>query len=438
MWRGVEQKANDLNRKMRRSSGYNRIALATVAALAMPSSSSAFTMHHHHRSTALFSGRGPVRERPPQEEECALMPEANPNADPNADSLSGVLYADVVKGIDVMYPPRELSRRNARSRTDGYWKYVERGEEPPREFTYGEFDVDFFGMLLDRSWEHYLEGEAGDDEGGADCSTASAWRNRTFIDIGSGAGRLVLTAAALHPEWRLCRGLEILEGLHNMSTSIADRCRLDDEERQTLGVTNDNLHRILRIPHNDTEDTTTIYSSCLPLAPVDFACGSFTNPYEYLGDVDCAFVFSSCMSPDLVKDLSIAIGRQCKPGTIVITTETPLFLRGTVEPLEEDGSMPHGSYDIELLEKIDGWCWLLGGESTAYLHRVKTSLWEEYAGPRERPQLSLEEQAMRLVQLMESGELTDTQAFCRRVRNDMIFNGVSPEFLPETDEDDGR
>lgn len=74
--------------------------------------------------------------------DAALLPPADPNLDANETSLSGV------------YPPRELSNRSAISRTDGYWKYVARGERPPSEFTYGEFDDDFFGILLDKSWVH--------------------------------------------------------------------------------------------------------------------------------------------------------------------------------------------------------------------------------------------------------------------------------------------
>jgi hypothetical protein len=97
--------------------------------------------------------------------------------------------------------------------------------------------------------------------------------------------------------------------------------------------------------------------------------------------------------------------------------------------LEDDESMPHGEYELELLEKVDGWCWLMGGESTAYIHRVKKSLWEEYAGPRNKPRRSLEEEAFSLVQLMESGELTDTQRFLRNVYNNMLFHGISLESL---------
>ena len=75
----------------------------------------------------------------------------------------------------------------------------------------------------------------------------------------------------------------------------------------------------------------------------------------------------------------------------------------------------------------------LGGQSTAYIHRVQTSLWEQYDGPRPT-QISLEEEAYQLVQLIESGKLTDSNEFLRRVRNDMIFNGLPEEFILNLDE----
>ncbi|KAL7540869.1 hypothetical protein ACHAXR_010441 [Thalassiosira sp. AJA248-18] len=388
--------------------------------------------HRNWHPSPLSSSKRQRLNKEEEEEECLLIPETNPDFNPNATSLSGVSYSRVISGIDALYPPYELSNRNAQSRTDGYWKYVERGEKPPQEFTYGEFDIEFFGALLDISWKHYLEGQHNEQQLSP---TSNPWINKTFCDIGSGAGRLVVTAAALHPEWELCRGIEILPNLHNISASIADGCRVYSEE-------SNNVHHILRIRRNEQgENSPTNTNEChdddhLPLAPIKFTCGSFTDPYEYLGDIDCAFVFSSCMKPDLVRQLSLAIGRQCKPGTIIITTEFPLFLRGAIDPFEEDESIPHGQYEIQLLEKIDGWCWLLGGKSTAYIHRVKSSLWEEYAGPREMQQLTLEEDAFRLVQSIENGELTDTKAFLRRVRNDMIFHGVPHEFLPPEIADD--
>jgi hypothetical protein len=66
------------------------------------------------------------------QEECPIPP-TDPNIDLNCTSLSNVSYALVSQLIDGLYPPFELEKRNAQSRTDGYWKYVSRGEEPPKE-----------------------------------------------------------------------------------------------------------------------------------------------------------------------------------------------------------------------------------------------------------------------------------------------------------------
>ena len=57
-----------------------------------------------------------------EEEEDILLPETNPNFDPNTQSLSSVPYSLVISGINALYPPNELSKRNAASRSDGYWK----------------------------------------------------------------------------------------------------------------------------------------------------------------------------------------------------------------------------------------------------------------------------------------------------------------------------
>ena len=359
-----------------------------------------------------------------QQEEC-LIPTPNPNSDPNAKSMSGVSYASVTRGIDALYPPHELEKRNAHSRTDGYWKYVSKGEEPPKEFTYGEFDVEFFGELLDIAWNYFVC--SNDTELGSSNSSSTPWKDKVFCDIGSGAGRLVLSAAALHPHWKLCRGLEILPTIHDVSVQVLNDCKLPGDEisnstEYSLCVPEINSNQTI----TQAEDSSNLH---LPLAPIHFACGSFTDPYQSLYDIDCAFVFSSCMKPQLLKELSIAIGRQLRPGSIIITTEFPLVLRGTIDPLEDDVTMPHGDYEIELLDKVDGWCWLMGGESTAYIHRVKKSLWGEYKGPRTKPQMSLEDEAYQLVQLIESGKLTDPKAFWRGVHNELYFRGINVESL---------
>ena len=186
-----------------RRNSHSRPRPSSLVVLFASSSSNESPKQQHRRRWEEEAAAGVVKkgdddDDDDDDEECALplLPLTNPNFDMKAKSLSGVLYARVISGINALYPPHELSNRNARSRTDGYWKYVARGERPPQEFTYGEFDVDFFGMLLDKSWEHHVGGmmmsddDRDDDEKQQHSTglllTTTPWRNKTFCDIGSG------------------------------------------------------------------------------------------------------------------------------------------------------------------------------------------------------------------------------------------------------------
>lgn len=459
-----------------------------------------------------------VGENDEKEEE--LLEEENPEANFDRQSLSGVRYGSVFDSLSVLYPPTDLEKRNAVSRSDGYWPYINSGEEPPKQFTYGEFDLYFFAELLDRALDYYNENQH---------VKSTNWDGKVFTDVGSGTGRLVFAAAALHPGWKLCRGVEVLQGIHDVAIETLDKCRheidvpVGSEEdvnvnikakqesvdivegheesngESNVGTTtwktfgtpfaapqndNDWLEK-LREQYDDTapaqddvintsddddvegedenlspsedeeitqeqepsgsfemyilptsKDTETSEDEMLCVAPIEFVCGSFDDPYEYIGDSDLIFVFSSCMSSDMMTRLSKAFGRQCKPGTIIITTDYSLPLSGDIEPLEDDENMPFGPFKLEMLESIDGWCWLTGGRSTAHIHRVVSSLWEEGVGPRQKPEIPLEEQAWRVVQAYEAGELTDTNKFLREVRNSMIFAGLPESWLPSIDDDE--
>lgn len=437
-----------------------------------------------------------------------LIEAENPDADFDKQSLSGVRYGSVFDSLYALYPPTDLEKRNAVSRSDGYWPFINSGQEPPKQFTYGEYDLYFFGELLDRALDYYNEYQE---------IKSPTWDGKVFTDIGSGTGRLVFAAAALHPGWRLCRGVEVLVGIHNIAVETLEKCRHevdgssnkdnavdttdetefiknqsecddgDDDEtpvwKYPFGVAqeDDDWLDQLKQQYDDTapdddedlhdesekeEELTTLSDDedskqelenaenknfdlyilpanenaeasdeMLCLAPIELTCGSFEDPYVYIGDSDLIFVFSSCMSDDMMSSLSKAFGRQCKPGTIIITTDYALPLSGHIQPLEEDESMPSGPYKLDLLESIDGWCWLTGGQSVAYVHRVVSSLWEEGVGPRQKPVIPLEEQAWRIVQAYEAGELTDTGKFLREVRNAMIFHGLPESWLPSLDDD---
>ena len=497
-----------------------------------------------------------------------LIPEPNPTADRDAVSLSGVSYQTVLSGLLSLFPPKDLSLRNAASRKDGYWQYISQGKEPPEHLTYGEFDFYFFAELLDRARYYYKSGESTDDNFSMD-----GWEGMTFTDIGSGTGRLVFAAAALHPGFKLCRGVEVLPTIQQVAIKNLDKCRIisttaDDGEEfndndnvegiyrpkawQTQKQTDDEWLQSLSgliigdedansaeeghkkgesacsagddedewinpdgwtaaygsadsfgdteneedvenededewenpdafIRQFDTEDTTSSHDveadnnaedplpevsadeyclKCptmndedgsiqeelctLPLAPIEFNCGSFEDPYEYFGDSDVVFIFSSCMCHHMMQSLGGAIGRQCKPGSIIITTEFTLPLEGIIgpypcatHPVEEQHELPSGPYKLELLEAVNGWCWLTGGESTAYIHRVVESLWQDGVGKRERPNPSAVGEARAVVDAIRRGNLADTDGFIRAVRNCIFFHGLSDEFQVETEQTRG-
>ena len=307
----------------------------------------------------------------------------------SSKSLSNVEYSSVLQNLDELYPPEGIQIRNAASRTDGYWSFVKDGKEPPKGLTYGEFDFNFFAYLIDRAHFHYYSSTSihqqkqqpfvpvrkGYEKGKkrsqlTQTTTTTDWRNKVFLDIGSGAGRLVLGAASLHPNWSLCKGIEVLPGLHKLGVENTKKCHKNSSEIQDDG--NDEL-KFTTAPNFDTYFLKSSISTDLPLAPVHLSCASILDPNVFIADTDCAFVFSSCMSGKLLEGIGEAIGRQCKPGTIVITTDYMLPLEGHIAPCSDN--QIGGSYMFRLLEKIDGPCTAVGGVTSGYIHRVVKSLY---------------------------------------------------------------
>lgn len=333
------------------------------------------------------------------------------NVPPMKLNSSEVLISKVEAGLDILYPPTDLEKRNAISRTDGYWSYVNQGKQPPKELAYGEFEIPFFAELLDRAAGYYHEWNGSDHNSG--------WSGKTFADLGSGSGRLILGAATLYPRWALCQGVELLPGLHKFAEENLEKCRIDvynginnthglklfvDEAkvsksgksfktglRSIYGSTfspvplrkgdsildefesmfdaekaadefggNDNDEEIeyednMEIGEDILEPSASeiekLMENILPLSPVKFTCGSFDDPYIYLGASDCVFCFSSCMPGEATSVISQAVGR-CRPGTILITTDYMPPLEGEIKPIEDDVRLSHGQYKLELLESM--------------------------------------------------------------------------------------
>lgn len=313
----------------------------------------------------------------------------------------------IVDAIHEMFPPEGLDQRIALSRKDGYWPFIRNGEDPPQEFVYGEFDIVFLKQSLEKARE--LLGK--DDE------------DIVFCDLGSGTGRLVLATAALHPAWKLCRGIELLESIHEEALEKMESCQQqtneeieEDKESSSEGI-NGNARANLSL--NSTIGP-------IPLAPIELECGSFSDPYSSFCDANILFCFSSCLPREKLIDLARSIGRQSVPGTIVITTEYQLPTGGPLDPLPDDPEYPYGEYKFELLDSFSGDCTAVGGISTVYIQRVVESL-----GTGERrvqPPIPLSELAYRAIKYMEEA---DTDIFLRQVSNNMVFLGLPESWRPK-------
>merc|ERR1740123_113692 len=208
-----------------------------------------------------------------------------------------------------LFPPGEYQQRKQASRADGYWKYVGAGEEPPLDFTYGEFPLPLFSRLVDRACE--LAGVDADRSG------------TIFADLGSGAGRLALWAAATSA-WRRVVGIEYLPSL-----AAAASAKLDDAR--------------------------TTYPQLLRTADVRLVQGSWDEPLDEFVGVDVAFAYTTAITTDennVLAALSAALVPRLRRGMIVVTTDY------TLDPAH-----------FEVLESMEGENEGVGGISTGFIHR---------------------------------------------------------------------
>ena len=402
--------------------------------------------------------------------------------EPNYKRIAQEHIDEVEQSLEVLYPTIDLEKRNSLSRTDGYWKFVSEGMSAPKSLTYGEFDIEFFSEILDRTAYHFNTPSSDSKP------TSTGWDGKVFADFGSGAGRLVFGAAALNPNWKLCKGIEILPGIHELALENLGRCHVenvddmlmaqyhfpvgnseDKDQRKNDQINptefssysssyayplqplsssfqsdfRDELDKMLesndvsvdfndRYNDNDDDDSKLKSSEYddnkgLPLAPIEFICGSFDDPYVYIGDVDLVFCFSSCMPDGVIEIVSKAVGR-CKPGTILVTTDYEPPMEGYLPPLKNDGRVPFGAYRLEKIESIEGACQIVGGKSVAHIYRVVQSTWNGDNIP--RPRFSRREKARQLVELMESGKLANPDKFLISVHNAIMFSDIPDELRP--------
>lgn len=75
--------------------------------------------------------------------------------------------------------------------------------------TYGEYDLSFFAALVDAAL----------------CAGGREPAGATFVDVGSGCGRLVCAAAALWPQLARSAGIERVDSLHQLALESLPRAR---------------------------------------------------------------------------------------------------------------------------------------------------------------------------------------------------------------------
>jgi hypothetical protein len=224
--------------------------------------------------------------------------------------LSSFEHSAALKAFSSLFPEADYSLRNAASRTDGYWPFVSRKESPPKAFTYGEFPLPYFTRVTDRACELV----------GLDAADA------VLCDLGSGAGRLVLWAAATR-KWKEVRGVELLPSLHKAACEHRDEARL-------------------------------LLSLGLQTPSISLLEGSWDDADLMVwSEIDVAFAYATAFPHDgydcdgVLTELSASLVPRLREGCIVCTT---------------DYRMGDG---FELLETMVGENDGVGSVSTVYLHR---------------------------------------------------------------------
>jgi hypothetical protein len=210
-------------------------------------------------------------------------------------------------------------------------------------------------------------------------------------------------------DWKVLVGEE---SKNDMLDNSLNQISTESAVEKTESTSQDNYSKEYKLQYSGKQ---------LPMAPCKFVCGSFQDPYLEVGEADVIFIFSSCMSSQMMEELSECVGR-CRPGTIVITTEFPLKSNGIIEPLDENDTVPFGEYSIEVMDTVTGFNWITK-QSTAYIQRVTTSTWDGIV--RKKPVQNASDIAWDLIKQLESKTLTDTEDFLRQVGNNMKFHSVS-------------
>jgi hypothetical protein len=233
------------------------------------------------------------------------------------DSEQATLLMDTL-----FYPPSE---RKDRYNAGAKGQNLQRGEilspnDPRLSLAYEEFPLHSFERLFRRAKElrneHHSSENAADEESGTRVSTPRA----KFVDLGSGAGRLVVYGALINggvSGWDV-HGIEILSELHNVAHDIVNRA----VSQQIFSLSRSDGDR-------RSEETHGVGSIQLHLGSAK-TCAS----KGILKDTDILFCYSTVLpapdfclewgAPMLSSEWSDLLSTSCPKGCLVITTDRVL------------------------------------------------------------------------------------------------------------------
>jgi hypothetical protein len=127
----------------------------------------------------------------------------------------------------------------------------------------------------------------------------ASFAGRVFVDLGAGTGKPVFAAALLHPGWRECRGIELVEGLHAASLEL--------QERWEEGLP--------YFPKGEKKVAHRVPAAARA-TPVNLVLGDVTA--EDWADGDVVFSCSTCFEEPLMAAIS-ARAERLRPGSVVVT-----------------------------------------------------------------------------------------------------------------------
>lgn len=241
---------------------------------------------------------------------------------------NAVVTSRIVDALNACYPPLNYGARrslayDAALNSPETTKFTPEGIPLAGDsMTYGEFDVELFNRALER---------------------VRPTRGETFVDVGSGVGRLVLAAALLHPRtWANCHGVEISSPLHD--AAVAARVAFEEVSSSS----------------DDDDD------GPLSIAPCQYTLSDFGagEGLRALEEADVVFSYAVTWNHDEShRRLVRTLARCLRDGARVVSVDLPLTTTTRDDDDESDAR-------FDLVAKEVGYNEDTGDDTVAFVYKL--------------------------------------------------------------------